>query len=189
MNSLPDAASSGPAGLQAVGLTTSEAARRLQADGPNELPNERPRNLVDIAREVLSEPMFALLIAAAAIYVVLGDVREAFILACSIVVVVGITMFQHRRTERALAALRDLSSPRALVVRDRVATRIPGRDVVAGDVVLLREGDRVPADAIVCSATALRSMSRSSLANRFPSTRSPAATRTLATRLGFFPAA
>ena len=93
--------------------------------------------------------MFLLLIAAAAIYIVLGDVREALVLTASIVIIVGITVLQQRRTEHALAALRDLSSPRALVIRDGVEQRIAGREVVAGDIVLLREGDRVPADGVL----------------------------------------
>lgn len=136
-------------------LSSAEAARRLSADGPNELPGQGPRSLVGIVREVLTEPMFLLLIAAASVYIVLGDVREAIILAASIVVVVGITVLQERRTERALSKLRDLSSPRALVIRDGVERRIAGRDVVAGDLVLLREGDRVPADGVILEATAL----------------------------------
>jgi Ca2+-transporting ATPase len=138
-----------------AGLSASEAARRLRANGPNELPSQRPRHLPAIVREVLSEPMFLLLIAAAAVYVVLGDVREALVLAGSIVIIIGITVLQERRTEHALAALRDLSSPRALVIRDGVEQRIAGREVVAGDIVVLREGDRVPADGVLLSATAL----------------------------------
>jgi len=137
------------------GLTAAEASRRLQTDGPNELPGHGPRSLAAIAREVLTEPMFLLLLAAAGIYIVLGDVVEAIVLAASIVVIIAITIFQERRTENALAALRDLSSPRALVIRDGEERRIPGREVVAGDVLLLREGDRVPADAVLSSATAL----------------------------------
>jgi Ca2+-transporting ATPase len=99
--------------------------------------------------------MFLLLLGASSIYVVIGDVREALILAASILVIIAITVLQERRTERALAALRDLSSPRALVVRDSVEQRIAGRDVVVGDVILLREGDRVPADGVILSSTAL----------------------------------
>jgi Ca2+-transporting ATPase len=146
----PDAS---PSGLES--LSNAEATRRLSVDGPNELPGQGPRSLAGIVREVLTEPMFLLLIAAASIYVVLGDVREATILAASIVVVVGITVLQERRTEQALSRLRDLSSPRALVIREGVEQRIAGRDVVAGDLVLLREGDRVPADGVMLDATAL----------------------------------
>src|SRR5688572_13384433 len=135
------AASAGRSAMHA-GLSAAEAARRLASDGPNELPGQGPRTLTLIAREVLTEPMFLLLIAAAAIYVVLGDLREAAILAASIVVVLLITILQERRTEHALARLKDLSSPRALVVRDGVEQRIPGREVVPGDLVHVREGDR-----------------------------------------------
>jgi Ca2+-transporting ATPase len=148
-----DTAHASPCALES--LSSAEAARRLNADGPNELPGQGPRSLAGIVREVLTEPMFLLLIAAASIYVVLGDVREATILAASIVVVISITVLQERRTERALSKLRDLSSPRALVIRDGVEQRITGRDVVAGDLVLLREGDRVPADGVILDATAL----------------------------------
>ena len=137
------------------GLSSAAAAERLRQDGPNELPGQGPRSIAGIVREVLTEPMFLLLIAAASIYIVLGDIREAIILSASIVVVVGITVLQERRTERALSKLRDLSSPRALVIRDGVEQRIAGRDVVGGDLVLLREGDRVPADGVILEATAL----------------------------------
>ena len=64
-------------------------------------------------------------------------------------VVMGITLYQERKTERALEALRDLSSPRALVIRNNEPKRIPGREVVCGDIVVLTEGDRIPADAVL----------------------------------------
>ena len=138
-----------------AGLTQEQAARQLAIDGPNELPGSGPRSLLGIARQVLAEPMFLLLIAASAVYLVLGDLREAIVLSASMVVVVVITILQERRTEHALARLRDLSSPRALAIRDGVQQRIAGRDVVVGDVILLREGDRVPADGIVLASTAM----------------------------------
>jgi P-type Ca2+ transporter type 2C len=137
------------------GLSAAEAKARLQTYGQNELPSQRPRNLLAIIREVLTEPMFLLLIAAAAIYVVLGEKREALILAASIVIVIAITAVQQRRTERALAALKDLSSPRTIVIRDGIEQRIAGREVVPGDVLVLREGARVPADSTLRSATGL----------------------------------
>lgn len=137
------------------GLTGHEAAKRLALDGTNELNSERPRTLAKIAMEVLAEPMFVLLLAACGIYVLLGDFREALALSASIVVIVVITLLQERRTEQTLSRLRDLSSPRALVIRDGIEQRIAGREIVAGDVVLLHEGDRVPADAVVHQATAL----------------------------------
>jgi Ca2+-transporting ATPase len=158
------------------GLTAAEAARRLAADGPNELPSQKPRALQAIARDVLAEPMFLLLIAAAAIYVVLGDVREALILSSSIFVIIAISILQQRRTERVLAALRDLSSPRALVIRDGLEQRIAGREVVAGDIVLLREGDRVPADGPLLSASALSADESILTGESLPVDKAPATT-------------
>jgi len=129
------------------GLRSDEAARRLAAEGPNVLPDARRRGSLSIAAEVLREPMFLLLAAGALIYLLLGNVREALILAASILVVVTITVAQERKSERALEALRDLSSPRALVVRDGALLRIAGAEVARGDLLVLSEGDRVPADA------------------------------------------
>lgn len=134
-----------------TGLSTIEATERLRRGGPNELPSSKPHSTWRIAFEVVREPMFLLLIAAASIYLILGDVREALVLLVSVLVMLGITFFQQRKTERALEALRDLSSPRALVIRNGEAIRISGRDVVRGDIMLLKEGDRVPADAVLVS--------------------------------------
>jgi Ca2+-transporting ATPase len=97
----------------------------------------------------MREPMFLLLVAAGAIYLALGDVNEALVLLASVFVIIGITVYQERKTERALEALRDLSSPRALVIREGRRNRIAGREVVRGDILVLEEGDRVPADAVL----------------------------------------
>jgi len=137
------------------GLTEEEAVRRHAAEGPNELPSAKKRGPFAIALEVVKEPMFLLLLACGGLYLLLGDVREALLLLGFVFVVVGITFVQERKTERALDALRDLASPRALVVRSGRKRRIAGREVVRGDVLLLSEGDRVPADAVVRSATSL----------------------------------
>jgi Ca2+-transporting ATPase len=131
------------------GLSDAEAAERLQRDGYNELPSARPRSIIAIALEVVREPMFILLIASGAIYLLLGDPAEAAALLAAVFLVIGITLYQEQKTERALQALRDLSSPRALVVRGGITRRIAGRDVVQDDIVVVREGDRVPADACV----------------------------------------
>jgi Ca2+-transporting ATPase len=131
------------------GLSETAAAARLLRDGYNELPSARPRSIVAIALEVVREPMFLLLIASGAIYLLLGDPVEAAALLAAVFLVIGITLYQEQKTEHALQALRDLSSPRALVVRDGVTKRIAGRDVVQDDIVVLREGDRVPADACI----------------------------------------
>lgn len=134
------------------GLSHAEAAARLAADGPNELPSAKPRNLWRISLDVVREPMFLLLLACGLLYLLLGDTGEAVMLLAFVFVVIGITLYQERKTERALQALRNLASPRALVMRDGEQVRIPGRDVVRGDLILLSEGDRVPADALLVSA-------------------------------------
>ena len=139
----------------AVGLSDDEAADRLRADGYNELPASKPRSLFATAFEVVREPMFLLLVASGSLYLVLGDLTEGLLLLAFVLVVMGITLYQQRKTERALEALRDLSSPRALVIRHGGRKRIPGREVVRGDLVMLAEGDRVPADAVLLESTGL----------------------------------
>jgi Ca2+-transporting ATPase len=138
-----------------AGLTTAEASARLARDGYNELPTTKPRRVFEIAADVVREPMFLLLIACGAIYLMLGDKGEAAMLLAFVFVIIGITFAQERKSERALEALRDLSSPRALVIREGEQRRIAGRDVVVGDLLVLSEGDRVAADALVCRATNL----------------------------------
>ncbi len=138
-----------------VGLSELEASQRLKAEGFNELPSAKPRNVFAIALEVVKEAMFLLLLASGVIYFLLGDVQEGLILLSFVFLVIGITLYQETKTERALEALRDLSSPRALVIRDRQQKRIAGRDVVRGDMVVLAEGDRVPADAVIRICTNL----------------------------------
>ena len=147
---------SAPQGLPPqAGLSDADAAARLQRDGHNDLPSAEPRSMFAIAVGVVREPMFLLLIASGTVYLLLGDPEEAIALLAAVFLVIGITLYQEQKTERALQALRDLSSPRALVIRDGVAKRIPGRDVVKDDLVVLREGDRVPADACLESCSNL----------------------------------
>jgi len=144
---------SAPAELR--GLTGTEAAARFVAEGSNELSSDAPSGFLQTVGQVLREPMLLLLLAAGGVYLLLGDLEEALALLFFVVVVITITLVQERRTERALASLRDLSSPRALVVRDGERIRIAGREVVRGDLLLLAEGDRVAADALLLEATHL----------------------------------
>ncbi|HEX5311010.1 cation-translocating P-type ATPase [Aquabacterium sp.] len=138
--------------LHQTGLTEAEAARRLREHGPNELQRPESRSLWGLLKDTLSEPMFQLLIGAGLIYVALGDLGEAAMLLAFVLITVAISLVQASRTERVLEALRDLSSPRALVIRDGAAKRIAGREVVEGDILLISEGDRVPADAHLIEA-------------------------------------
>jgi Ca2+-transporting ATPase len=138
-----------------TGLTAAEAARRLREEGPNSIPFAERPGILGLALDVLREPMLLLLCAASALYLLIGDLTEALILATSTLVVIAISVGQRAKTERALEALRDLSSPRALVVRDEAQLRIAGAEVVRGDVLILSEGDRVAADARLLAANDL----------------------------------
>ena len=131
------------------GLSDEEAEILLKKHGYNELPLSKRHSIFAIAFEVIKEPMFILLVACGALYFLLGDIQEGIMLLGFVFVVMGITFYQERKTERALEALRNLSSPRAMVVRSGIHKRIPGREVVPGDTIILSEGDRVPADGIV----------------------------------------
>ncbi len=115
--------------------------------GPNALPGTAPKSLLAIVRGVVLEPMFLMLLVAGGLYLLLGDRAEAAFLLGSVFVVIGITLAQERKTQRALEALRELSAPRALVIRGGEELRIPGREVVPGDLLALHEGDRIAADA------------------------------------------
>ena len=137
------------------GLRTEDAERLQLSEGYNELPSAKPRPWYAIVFSVVKEPMLSLLLACSVIYLVLADIQEALILLSSAVLVIGITFFQERRAERAIEALRDLSSPRALVIRDGERKRIAGRDVVRGDLLILSEGDRVPADARLLQSSSI----------------------------------
>lgn len=141
--------------MTSTGLTKGEAERRLKSEGPNVLPSAKPRNFVQQFVGVLREPMLILLLSAGLINFIIAKILDASILMLTVCIIIGISIYQERRTERALIALRDLSSPRALVVRDGIETRIPGSAVVRGDLVILSEGDRVPADGRLLSASNL----------------------------------
>lgn len=138
------------------GLTTAESSERLKRFGPNELASSKPRTILAIAFETVREPMFLLLLSCSLLYLALGDLGEALLLSSAIFLVMAITFVQEKRTERTLDALRDLSSPRALVVRDGLPVRIASREVVPGDLVLIEEGDRIPADGYVLLSKALK---------------------------------
>jgi Ca2+-transporting ATPase len=129
------------------GLEQAQAEARLRADGPNELPQADARRWPQLLGAVLREPMVLLLVAASAVYLLLGEPGEAALLLVSVAVVAALSAYQELRSEHALQALRDLSSPRARVWRDGAARVVPAREVVVGDLLLLEEGDRVPADA------------------------------------------
>jgi len=144
---VPD--STAPVSERFHGLSSAQTQQRLATEGSNLLPSSAPKSTLVIVRDVVTEPMFLMLLAAGGIYLALGDRGEALFLLGFVFVVIGITLAQERKTQRALESLRDLSAPRALVIRDGQEQRIAGRDVVCGDLLVLHEGDRIAADALL----------------------------------------
>ncbi|MCC6201017.1 MAG: cation-translocating P-type ATPase [Moraxellaceae bacterium] len=138
------------------GLSAAEAARKLVEVGPNGLPGGKRRTLFSILRETLREPMFLLLLGAGGLYLLFGDLQEGLVLFGFVLVTLSLTLYQEGKTERAIDALRDLTSPRALVIRDGQQQHIAGCDVVPGDIVILGEGDRIPADGVLLSANVMQ---------------------------------
>ncbi|MCG2583981.1 cation-translocating P-type ATPase [Massilia sp. TS11] len=136
------------------GLSSDAAAARLASDGPNALPTQR-RRAWDLVREAVQEPMFLMLIVAAGLYLALGDVHEGLVLLLMVGVTIGLTLFQQGKTERALDSLRELGSPLAAVWRDGEVRQVSSRDIVVGDVLVLSEGARVAADALLLEAVDL----------------------------------
>ena len=136
-------------GWNAQGLTQAEAEQRLRAHGPNIVDKQERKSLLQTLAEVLSEPMFLLLLGAACIYLLLGDLGEGLLLAAFALLSIGLVAIQNRRSEHALAALRALSSPHARVLRDGEARTIDATAVVPGDALLVAEGERIAADGIL----------------------------------------
>ncbi len=131
------------------GLKTSEVAARLTKFGYNELPSSKPKSIWLIGVDVMKEPMFLLLIGCAVLYMIVGDYREGIIMLCSISIIIFITFYQYQKTEKALDALKKLASPKALVLRDGVEIKISSRELVPDDILILNEGDRISADAVL----------------------------------------
>ena len=135
------------------GLTTAQAASRLKENGPNEISSAGRRGAVQRLVDLMRQPMFALLVVAAILYVVLGDLSEGLTLAVFVLAVLGLSFYQEGKSEVAIEALRQLTQAQARVLRDGLPQLIPAREVVTGDCLLLSEGDRVAADA--CLKTAI----------------------------------
>ena len=128
------------------GLSSEEVSQRIKVLGYNELPISQSKNVLQIALEVVKEPMFILLISCGTLYLLLGNYIEGVTLLCWVFVIIFITFYQYQKTEKAIDTLKKLSSPRALVIRDSKKIRIAGREVVPDDIIILNEGDRIPAD-------------------------------------------
>ncbi|WAC59084.1 cation-translocating P-type ATPase [Brevundimonas sp. SL130] len=129
-----------------TGLSEAEALARLRALGPNTLAPVRSRGLGRILVGTLREPMFLLLVVASALYLLIGNLGEGLFLTLAAAATVGLVVVQEARSERALKALRDLSEPTVRLIRDGTERVAAAADLVPGDLILVGEGQRVPAD-------------------------------------------
>lgn len=139
------------------GLSNSLVLQRHLKEGYNELPTTAPKRFYSIVYNVLKEPMVYLLLLCGVIYFILGDKGEATMLLGFLALIIGITISQEAKAERALQALKEMSSPRALVLRNGKKERISGREVVRDDILFLNEGDHIAADAEIISSDYLSS--------------------------------
>lgn len=137
------------------GLTFAQVEEKQKIFGSNELPAQSHSNALHILKHMFSEPMIMLLIFCVVIYFLMGERSEAILLAASIAFILGVEFYQERKSQKALEALKDLSAPKALVVREGQKIKIEARELVPGDLIILSEGDRVPADAVILELTHL----------------------------------
>jgi Ca2+-transporting ATPase len=137
------------------GISESQARSILAREGENLIPSEAPKTLAKQILVILSEPMLILLIAAGVINFLLAEVLDALMLMVTVFIVLGISIYQSSRSEKALQALKELSAPTVKVIRDGAEKRISSKALVVGDLVLLSEGDRVCADAVIISSISL----------------------------------
>jgi Ca2+-transporting ATPase len=133
----------------AEGLTGAEAKKRLAEYGMNEITPRKKENFIKKILHIICEPMFLLLIAAAVIYFILGEPRDGAVMLIFVVGIIGIDTAQEWKTDRTLNALRELSAPRVTVRRDGEDRQIPSAELVPGDVMMICEGVKIPADGII----------------------------------------
>lgn len=131
------------------GLTGAEVRKRQAEFGKNELTPAKKENLFFKLLHVISEPMFLLLIVAAVIYFILGEPRDGAIMLIFVIGVIGIDAVQEWKTDRTLSALKDLSAPHITVIRDGKEQLVASSDLVPGDLMLIEEGIKIPADGKV----------------------------------------
>ncbi len=136
-----------------IGLTSEQASQRLIKYGNNEITQKKKQGFFVKLIKTVCEPMFLLLIAAAIIYFILGEPSDGAVMLVFVVAVIAIDVVQEWKTDKTISALKSLSAPQAVVIRDGAEIKIPSADIVPGDVMLICEGVKIPADGkiIKCS--------------------------------------
>ena len=121
----------------------------------NTLPKKHRRSYLTLILGLIKEPMILLLMIAMILYLVFGELQEGLSLSVFVLVIIAISIYQEGKTERALEALRELTSPNAFVIRNNQTVKINSRDIIINDTVIIYEGDRIPADGILISSNDL----------------------------------
>ena len=132
--------------MKQTGLSEQEALALLDQYGANELNDDSYRSLPKIILTAFSDPTVLILLGIGLLYFFLGEFEELYSLISFLVLILGITIYQEGKTEKTLKALKDLSAPRASVIREGVTKKIAGKNLVPGDLIILSEGDRIAAD-------------------------------------------
>lgn len=138
------------------GLSSKEAKERIEKNGYNELKGKDKDPIWKLFLENFKDPMVIVLLIAAAVQVLLGEIIESIIIFIVLIVNAIISVIQTRKAESSLDALREMSAPEAKVIRDGEKKTIPARELVVGDIVLLEAGDYVPADGRVLESGSLK---------------------------------
>ena len=143
-------------GTDKVGLTGEEAARRLQQYGPNELVSKKKISPIAIFIEQFKDYLILILLAATVISLVIGETLDAIVIMVIVIFAAGLGFVQEFRAEKAMEALKKMAAPTARVMRGGNEAEIPARELVPGDVVILKAGDRIPADGRILECFSLK---------------------------------
>ena len=141
--------------IDLTGLDQAEITQLQQQFGKNKFDIEKPRRLLHILKDIVLEPMFILLVITCILYIILDELTESMMVMTGILLVAGIAVYQNVRSTRALKALRDFTTPKVTVVRNGIIAMIGSEELVPGDLLLLEEGNTVPADATIVRANDL----------------------------------
>jgi Ca2+-transporting ATPase len=137
------------------GLNSHEVEENRKQHGFNEIQSPVRKRIIQLFLEVVKEPMFLLLLLCGFIYFLIGQITEAIILLFWVLMVVFITFYQYSKAEKALAALKKLATPKAHVIRNGIQQSIPCREVVPNDILIIHQGDRIPADGKIIESSNL----------------------------------
>ena len=138
------------------GLTNEEVKKLQEKYGKNELNSEKKEKFIVKVIHIICEPMFLLLILAATIYFILGEPRDGIIMLVFVIGIISIDVIQEWKTDKTLSALKDLSEPKIIVLRESQKIEIPSSELVPGDIMYIHEGIKIPADGYVIKCSGLK---------------------------------